>query len=78
MLKADFPDINKIKNGKNRRKVASILEPIKNITFIPDAKKRVVDLTSGATRYGAESLNYFNYLARRVALEINKYNENLP
>ena len=43
--------------------------------FKEDDKKRVVDLTSGATRYGAESLNYFNYLARRVAIEINKYNE---
>ena len=75
LVKADFPDISKIKNGKNRRKVASILKPLKNITFSPDDKKRVVDLTSGATRYGAESLNYFNYLARRVAIEINKYNE---
>ena len=75
LVKADFPDISKIKNGKNRRKVASILKPLKNITFSPDDKKRIVDLTSGATRYGAESLNYFNYLARRVAIEINKYNE---
>ena len=70
LLKADFPDINKIKNGKNRRKVASILEPITNITFIPNAKKRVVDLTSGATRYGAESLNYFNYLLLPLETEL--------
>lgn len=74
LLKADFPDIDKIKNGKNRRKVASILKPLKDISFDPDSGERAVDIVSGATRYGAESLNYFNYMARRVAIEINKYN----
>tara|TARA_A100000164_G_C21880275_1_gene759884 strand:+ start:71 stop:568 length:498 start_codon:yes stop_codon:yes gene_type:complete len=74
LLKADFPDINIIKNGKNRRKVASILKPLKDISFDPDSGERAVDIVSGATRYGAESLNYFNYMARRVAIEINKYN----
>lgn len=76
LLKADFPDIDKIKNGKNRRKVASILKPLKNISFNPQNGGRAVDIVSGATRYGAESLNYFNYMARRVALEIDKYNKN--
>ena len=47
---------------------------LKDISFDPDSGERAVDIVSGATRYGAESLNYFNYMARRVAIEINKYN----
>lgn len=74
---ASFPDISKIKNGKNRRQVESIIKPIKEITFNPDSGKRAVNTVSGATRYGAKALNYINYMARRAALELEKKNQGL-
>ena len=72
---ASFPDILKIKNGKNRRQVESIIKPIKEIAFNPHSGKRAVNTVSGATRYGAKALNYINYMARRAALELEKRNK---
>ena len=72
---ASFPDILKIKNGKNRRQVESIIKPIKEIVFDPHSGKRAVNTVSGATRYGAKALNYINYMARRAALELEKKNK---
>tara|TARA_A100001015_G_scaffold291548_1_gene365863 strand:+ start:9742 stop:10257 length:516 start_codon:yes stop_codon:yes gene_type:complete len=74
---ATFPDIKKIKNGKNRRQVEAIVKPVQNIPFDPHSGKRAVNTVSSATRYGAKALNYFNYMARRVALEIEKHNQSL-
>ena len=74
---ASFPDILKIKNGKNRRQVESIIKPIKEISFDPHSGKRAVNTVSGATRYGAKALNYINYMARRAALELEKKNQRI-
>jgi len=74
---ATFPDIKKIKNGKNRRQVEAIIKPVQNIAFDPHSGKRAVNTVSSATRYGAKALNYFNFMARRVALEIEKHNQSL-
>ena len=74
---ASFPDIRKIKNGKNRRQVESIIKPIKEISFDPYNGKRAVNTVSGATRYGAKALNYINYMARRAALELEKKNKSI-
>ena len=43
---ASFPDILKIKNGKNRRQVESIIKPIKEIAFDPHSGKRAVNTVS--------------------------------
>ena len=74
---ASFPDIRKIKNGKNRRQVESIIKPVKEIKFNPHSGKRAVNTVSGATRYGAKALNYINYMTRRAALELEKQNKKL-
>ena len=65
-----FPDIQKIKKAKDRKQVLAILKQFKNIPFDPHAEKSAVDGLSGATRYGIKISSYFNYMARRTALEM--------
>ena len=69
-----FPDIGKIKNDKDRKQVLTVLKQFKNIPFDPHAEKSAVDGLSGATRHGLKTSGYLNYMARRVALEM----EDLP
>ncbi len=65
-----FPDIAKIKKVKDRKQVISVLKQFKNIPFDPHAEKSAVDGLSGATRYGIKTSGYLNYMARRVAIEL--------
>ena len=65
-----FPDINKIRNAKDRKQVLAILKQFKNIPFDPRAEKSAVDGLTGATRYGIKTSGYLNYMARRTALEM--------
>ncbi len=65
-----FPDIKKIKKAKDRKQILAILKQFKNIPFDPHAEKSAVDGLSGATRYGIKTSGYFNYMARRTALEM--------
>lgn len=74
LREALFPDIAKIKNAKDRKQVLTVLEQFKNIPFDPHAEKSAVDTISGATRYGLKTTGYLNYMARRIALEM----ETLP
>ena len=67
---AVFPDIVKIKKPKDRKQVISVLKQFKNVPFDPHAEKSAVDGLSGATRYGIKTSGYLNYMARRVALEM--------
>lgn len=69
-----FPDIAKIKKAKDRNQVISVLKQFKNIPFDPHAERSAVDGLTGATRYGIKTSGYLNYMARRVALEM----ETLP
>jgi hypothetical protein len=69
-----FPDIGKIRNAKDRKQVLSILKQFKNIPFDPHAEKSAVDGLTGATRYGIKTSGYLNYMARRIAIEM----ENKP
>lgn len=71
---AFFPDIGNIKDARDRKQVLTVLEQFKDIPFDPHAEKSAVDGLSGATRYGLITSGYLNYMARRVALEM----ENLP
>lgn len=67
---ACFPDIEKIRNTKERQQVLTVLKQFKDIPFDPHAEKSAVDGLSGATRYGIKTSGYLNYMARRVALEM--------
>lgn len=67
---AVFPDIGKIRNAKDRKQVLSILKQFKGIPFDPHAEKSAVDGLTGATRYGIKTSGYLNYMARRIALEM--------
>ncbi len=68
LREAIFPDIDKIKNAKDRKQIMSVLKQFKNVPFDPHAEKSAVDALSGATRYGIKTSGYLNYLARHVAL----------
>ena len=70
LREALFPDIEKIRNAKDRKQVLSILKQFKNISFDPHAEKSAVDGLTGATRYGIKTSGYLNYMARRTALEM--------
>ncbi|HEY5654169.1 MAG TPA: hypothetical protein VIR63_07375 [Pontiella sp.] len=70
LREALFPDIEKIKNAKDRRQVQSILKQFQQIPFDPYAEKSAVDGLSGATRYGIKVSGYLNYMARHVALQM--------
>lgn len=70
LLEALFPDIGKIKNAKDRKQVLTVLKQFKGVPFDPHAEKSAVDGLSGATRYGQKTSGYLNYMARRVALEM--------
>lgn len=70
LKKALFPDINKIKNAKDRKQVQAVLNQFTNVPFDPHAEKSAVDGLSGATRYGIKTSGYLNYMARRIALEM--------
>jgi len=70
LYEALFPDIGKIKNAKDRKNVRSILKQFKGIPFDPHAEKSAVDGLTGATRYGLKTSGYLNYMARRIALEM--------
>lgn len=70
LYEALFPDIGKIKNAKDRKQVLSILKQFKGIAFDPHAEKSAVDGLTGATRYGLKTSGYLNYMARRIALEM--------
>lgn len=74
LREALFPDIDKIRNPKDRRQVLTVLEQFKNVPFDPLAEKSAVDTLSGATRYGIKTSGYLNYMARHLALQM----ENLP
>ena len=65
-----FPDIGKIRNAKDRKQVLSILKQFKGIPFDPHAEKSAVDGLTGATRYGIKTSGYLNYMARRIAIEM--------
>lgn len=67
---AVFPDIGKIRNAKDRKQVLSILKQFKEVPFDPHAEKSAVDGLTGATRYGIKTSGYLNYMARRIALEM--------
>jgi hypothetical protein len=69
--KAAFPDIHKIKKAKDRRQVESILRMFQNQPFDPYAEKSAVDGLTGATKYGLRVSGYFNYMARKTALEMD-------
>jgi hypothetical protein len=69
-----FPDIGKIQNDKDRQQVLTVLKQFKNIPFDPHAEKSAVDGLSGATRHGLKTSGYLNYMARRIALDM----ENQP
>jgi len=71
--KALFPDISKIRNAKDRKEVLAVLKQFKNIPFDPHAEKSAVDGLSGATRYGIKTSGYLNYMARRIALEMESH-----
>ncbi len=73
--KADFPDISNIKNAKDRQQVMTVLQQFKNVPFDPHAERSAVDGLTGATRYGIKTSGYLNYLARRVALEMETPSE---
>jgi len=70
LREALFPDITNIRNAEERRQVQSILSQFKNIPFDPHAEKSAVDGLTGATRYGLKTSGYLNYMARRIALEM--------
>lgn len=70
LKKALFPDINKIKNAKDRKQVQAVLKQFQNVPFDPHAEKSAVDGLTGATRYGLKTSGYLNYMARRIALEM--------
>jgi hypothetical protein len=70
LREARFPDIHKIRNAKDRKQVASILDAFQNVPFDPHAEKSAVDGLTGATRYGIKTCGYLNYMARRTALEM--------
>jgi hypothetical protein len=74
LREALFPDINRIRNAKDRNQVLTVLANFKNVPFDPHAEKSAVDTVSGATRYGLKTTGYLNYMARRIALEM----ETLP
>ncbi|RKX38261.1 MAG: hypothetical protein DRP64_15965 [Verrucomicrobia bacterium] len=67
---AIFPDIGKIDSSKDRKQVLSILKQFKKIPFDPHAEKSAVDGLTGATRHGIKTSGYLNYMARRIALEM--------
>ena len=62
--------IDKIKNAKDRQQVLTVLAQFKDVPFDPHAEKSAVDGLSGATRYGIKTSGYLNYMARRIALEM--------
>jgi hypothetical protein len=70
LKEALFPDIGKIRSAKDRKEVLTVLKQFKNIPFDPHAEKSAVDGLTGATRYGIKTSGYLNYMARRVALEM--------
>lgn len=72
LKKALFPDISKIKNAKDRKQVQAVLKQFTNVPFDPHAEKSAVDGLTGATRYGIKTSGYLNYMARRIALEMEK------
>ena len=67
---AVFPDIGKIRNAEDRKQVLAVLKMFKGVEFDPHAEKSAVDGLTGATRHGAKTSGYLNYMARRIALEM--------
>jgi hypothetical protein len=67
---AAFPDIGIISNAKDRKQVLDVLKNFKSVPFNPHAEKSAVDGVTGATRYGIKTYGYLNYMARKVALEM--------
>jgi len=67
-----FPDIGKIQNAKDHGQVLSILEKFKNVPFNPHAEKSAVDGLTGATQHLSQVGGYLNYMARRIALEMEE------
>ncbi len=65
-----FPDIGKIDSAKDRKQVLSLLKQFKEVPFDPHAEKSAVDGLTGATRHGIKTSGYLNYMARRIALEM--------
>lgn len=74
---AQFPDLHKIRSAKDRQQVESILKMFKNKPFDPHVEKSAVDGLTGATKYGLRISGYFNYMARKTALEM-KANPDWP
>jgi hypothetical protein len=70
LREAFFPDVDKIKNEKDRKQVLAVLQKFKKVPFDPYAEKSAVDVLTGATRYGIQMSGYLNYMARHVALEM--------
>ena len=70
LREALFPDIDRIRNPKDRQEVLTVLANFKGVPFDPHAEKSAVDTISGATRYGIKTTGYLNYMARRTALEM--------
>ena len=71
LRKATFPDIARIKNGKNRRKVRALTQSLHQIPFQLTDETPPIDGMSSATRYSAKALHYFNYMARTLARELD-------
>ena len=67
---ATFPDIARIKNGKNRRKVQALTQSLHQLPFQLNDDTPPIDGMSSATRYSAKALHYFNYMARTLAREL--------
>lgn len=65
-----FPDSDNIRDAKERKQVASILEQFRNVPFDPHAEKSAVDGLTGATRHGIKTSGFLNYMARRTAIEM--------
>jgi len=70
LREALFPDIEKIKNTKDRNQVLAVLRQFKGVPFDPHAEKSAVNGLSGATRHGIKTSGYLNHLARKIALEM--------
>ena len=71
LIQATFPDIARIKNGKNRRKVQALTQSLHQIPFQLTDETPPIDGMSSATRYSAKALHYFNYMARTLARELD-------
>ncbi len=67
-----FPDIEKIQNTTERAQITSILKKFRGVPFDPYAEKSAVDGLTGATQHVSKIEGYLNYMARRIALDMEE------